>query len=230
MKDVIRPYTPISSNLEQGYFDLLVKVYPSGVMSKHFGSLKVGDKLDMKGPIMKISYQPNMKRRIGMIAGGTGITPMLQVIKAIVENPADKTEVNLLFANQSVDDILLRDQLDAIAKKHSNIKVHYLIDKPAPSGGVVEKLKASWSGKVEPTVGRVSEELIKQHLPAPSSDALVFVCGPPGMMNAISGNKDFKVSPPTQGELSGLLAKMGYQKDQVRHFARRVWSGQVPLT
>ena len=48
-------------------------------MSKHFGTLKVGDSLDIKGPIVKLKYEPNMKRAIGMVAGGTGITPMLQV-------------------------------------------------------------------------------------------------------------------------------------------------------
>jgi cytochrome-b5 reductase len=41
----------------------------------------------MKGPIPKIAYTPNMKKHLGMIAGGTGLTPMLQVIRAIVENP-----------------------------------------------------------------------------------------------------------------------------------------------
>jgi len=53
-------------------------VYPTGVMSKHMGELKVGDTLDIKGPFPKIPYKPNMKKTIGMVAGGTGITPMLQ--------------------------------------------------------------------------------------------------------------------------------------------------------
>ena len=42
--------------------------------------MKVGDKLDFKGPILKRAYKPNEYEHIGMIAGGTGITPMLQVI------------------------------------------------------------------------------------------------------------------------------------------------------
>jgi cytochrome-b5 reductase len=47
----------------------VVKVYPEGKMSKHIGNLQVGDSLDVKGPIQKLPYKPNMKAKIGMIAG-----------------------------------------------------------------------------------------------------------------------------------------------------------------
>jgi NAD(P)H-flavin reductase len=52
--EVIRPYTPISPEHVTGHFDLLVKEYPTGVMSKHIAGLKVGDKLEMKGPFPKV--------------------------------------------------------------------------------------------------------------------------------------------------------------------------------
>lgn len=57
------------------------------------------------------------------IAGGSGLTPMLQVIKEIERNPDDKTQVNFVFANQSVDDIILKKELDDIADRNENIKV-----------------------------------------------------------------------------------------------------------
>ncbi len=41
--------------------------------------MQVGDSIEVKGPLSKLPYTPNMKRAIGMLAGGTGITPMLQV-------------------------------------------------------------------------------------------------------------------------------------------------------
>lgn len=53
----------------------------------------------MKGPLPKIEYKPNIKKHIGMIAGGSGITPMLQVAHEILKNPQDQTEVRLIFAN-----------------------------------------------------------------------------------------------------------------------------------
>lgn len=81
---MVRPYTPVSSPEVTGHLDLVIKTYPTGKMSKHMGEMKVGDTLDFKGPLMKYPYQPNTKSKIGMIAGGTGITPMLQVGQSLV--------------------------------------------------------------------------------------------------------------------------------------------------
>ncbi len=49
---------------------------------------------------------------------------MLQVASEIVNNPEDKTQVSLIFANQTEDDIILRDELDQISAKHDNFQVH----------------------------------------------------------------------------------------------------------
>ena len=145
-KPVIRPYTPVSHPDEKGHFDLVVKArpctaphnaaplprlpifsplrcrwaqaYPTGVMSKHFAQMKVGDTLECKGPIVKLEYKPNMKKSIGMVAGGTGITPMLQVIEEVLRNPADKTTLSLVFGNVTEADILLKSRIDALAAKH----------------------------------------------------------------------------------------------------------------
>ena len=59
----------------------------------------------------------------GMIAGGTGITPMYQVANAILKDPTDQTELRLIFANVSADDILIQEELDAVAKQYPRFKV-----------------------------------------------------------------------------------------------------------
>eukprot|EP00252_Welwitschia_mirabilis_P006324 TRINITY_DN17174_c0_g1_i1.p1 TRINITY_DN17174_c0_g1~~TRINITY_DN17174_c0_g1_i1.p1 ORF type:complete len:268 (+),score=59.70 TRINITY_DN17174_c0_g1_i1:331-1134(+) len=200
-KYVIRPYTPISDPEAKGYFDLMVKIYPEGKMTQHFAQLKRGDTLEAKGPIGTLQYSPNMKKHIGMIAGGTGITPMLQVIDAILKNPEDRTKVTLLYCNISPDDILLREKLDALSFSHPNFKVYYIVDKPLHG----------WSGGV----GYISEDMILKGLPPPSEDTLILVCGPPGMMNHVSGSK---APDRSQGEVSGLLKEIGYTKDMVHKF------------
>jgi cytochrome-b5 reductase len=53
----------------RGHFDLVVKVYEKGNMSKHVGELKAGSTILCKGPIQKLPYEANMKKKIGMIAG-----------------------------------------------------------------------------------------------------------------------------------------------------------------
>jgi cytochrome-b5 reductase len=172
-KEVVRSYTPISSDEEKGYFDLLIKSYPTGNISKHVASLMVGQNMKVKGPKGAMVYTPNMVRHFGMIAGGTGITPMLQVVKAVIRGRAmgDRTEVDLIFANVNPEDILLKEDLDTLAAQDPKFRVHYVLNNPP------EK----WSGGV----GFVTADMIKEKLPAPAQDVKILVCGPPPMVAAM---------------------------------------------
>ncbi|KAL1920252.1 uncharacterized protein VTP21DRAFT_1398 [Calcarisporiella thermophila] len=181
-KQVIRSYTPTSSDDNPGYFDLLVKSYPTGNISKLIGKLKLGDTINVRGPKGAFIYTPNMCRSLGMLAGGTGITPMLQIIHAILKNPADTTQVSLIFANVTEADILLRAELDELASKHDQFRVYYTLNEP-PEG---------WTGGV----GFISEEMIRERCPAPAEDIKILVCGPPPMVSA----------------MSKLLTDIGYEK------------------
>ncbi|ORY06731.1 ferredoxin reductase-like protein [Basidiobolus meristosporus CBS 931.73] len=172
-KEVMRSYTPTSSDDDRGHFDLLIKTYPNGNLSRVFSDLKLGDTLNVRGPKGNFTYTPGLVKSFGMIAGGTGITPMYQIIKAILKNPKDKTQINLIFANVNQEDILLKDELDALSKKHDNFNLHYVLNTP-PEG---------WTGGV----GFVTQEMIKEWCPAPSSDTKVLLCGPPPMVKAMSG-------------------------------------------
>lgn len=208
---VVRPYTPTTTSDNYGYFDLVVKSYEQGNISKYFSTLKVGDSVEMKGPVTKFVYEDkyhNKVNRVGMIAGGSGITPMLQVTKQILKYNTSGTKVSLLFANQSVEDIMLKKEIDELSKQYENFSVHYTVD----------RLTSKDSG-YDGSVGYITEDMIKTYIPQPSSDSdeslVVFVCGPPPMMNHISGGKAVDKS---QGELSGLLKKMNYNESQVYKF------------
>lgn len=58
---------------------------------------------------------------------------MLQIIKAILKDSEDNSEVSLLFANQTEDDILVRSELEWLAKQHNNFNLWYTLDRP-PEG------------------------------------------------------------------------------------------------
>lgn len=198
---VLRPYTPISRHAK-GHMDLAIKVYPGGKMSQHIDHLKVGDQLDFKGPLMKISVEELSKRkRLGLIAGGSGLTPMLQVAEELCELNKP-IEINMLFANVSEADIIAKDRLDGLAKRHKNFHIHYIVDKTD---------NKAWGG----SVGYITKDLLAKLMPPPADDSLVLVCGPPGLMNAVSGDK---LPDKTQGPLSGLLKDMGYTEQQVFKF------------
>eukprot|EP00339_Tiarina_fusa_P005692 CAMPEP_0117029582 /NCGR_PEP_ID=MMETSP0472-20121206/21407_1 /TAXON_ID=693140 ORGANISM="Tiarina fusus, Strain LIS" /NCGR_SAMPLE_ID=MMETSP0472 /ASSEMBLY_ACC=CAM_ASM_000603 /LENGTH=279 /DNA_ID=CAMNT_0004737385 /DNA_START=148 /DNA_END=984 /DNA_ORIENTATION=+ len=186
--EIQRSYTPTTSNDDLGYFDLVIKVYSGGVIdrfpdggkaSQYFESLKVGDTVDIAGPFGLVEYKGNgnfeFKRKakyathIGMIAGGTGITPMLQIIAAVLKNPEDKTKLSLLYANQTEEDILVRDLLENLQQKHpEQFSLWYTLDRP----------NAEWTY----SQGFINKEMVENHLPAPSDTTVILMCGPPPMI------------------------------------------------
>lgn len=170
---VIKPYTPTTLDSDLGYFELVIKIYPAGRMSHHFNEMREGDFLAVKGPKGRFKYEPGQVKAYGMIAGGTGITPMFQVARAILENPEDKANISLIYANVTYEDILLKEELDDLASKFpSRFSVYYVLNQPPEE----------WDGGI----GFVSKEMIEAHCPAPSPDIQVLRCGPPPMNKAMA--------------------------------------------
>uniref|UniRef100_A0AAQ4RDT6 NADH-cytochrome b5 reductase n=1 Tax=Gasterosteus aculeatus aculeatus TaxID=481459 RepID=A0AAQ4RDT6_GASAC len=193
-KLVVRPYTPVSSDDDKGFVDLVVKIYfkdvnpkfpEGGKMSQYLESLRINDTIDFRGPSGLLVYrgkgvfdiQPDKKsptetktaKRVGMIAGGTGITPMLQLITAVMKDPQDQTVCYLLFANQTEKDILLRPELEEIQVNHPDrFKLWFTLDS-APE---------DW----EYSQGFISEDMVREHLPPADDDTLILMCGPPPMI------------------------------------------------
>ena len=188
--EIERKYTPTTSDDDIGFVDLVIKVYKGGVidrfpdggkMSQYMDTLKAGDTLDIEGPTGMNEYLGKGKFRIGrkevtckhlgMMSGGTGITPMLQVMAAILKEPegSGAPTMSLLYANQTENDILVRETLDGYASKYpSRVKVHYTLDRP-PAG---------WKF----STGFITDAMIAENLPAPGADTLVLMCGPPPMV------------------------------------------------
>lgn len=170
---VQRSYTPTSNNADKGILELVIKVYPDGLLTgKYLANLNVGDEVMFRGPKGAMRYQRGLCKKIGMLAGGTGITPMYQLIRAICEDPRDTTEVSLIYANRTEGDILLREELEKFARRYPlNLKVHYLLDNPPEN----------WTYGV----GFVTKDLMAEKFPDPQADgSKVMLCGPPGMVNA----------------------------------------------
>ncbi|GAA6043668.1 hypothetical protein JCM8097_008597 [Rhodosporidiobolus ruineniae] len=176
-KLIQRSYTPTSSDDDVGFFDLLIKSYPTGNISRHFSELKVGDYVDVKGPKGQMRYGPGFAKNIGMIAGGTGITPMLQIIRAALKNPKDTTHLSLIYANVNPEDILLKSELDELAAAHpKRFQVYYVLNNPP----------ANWDGGS----GFVTTDIIRERLAPYKEDAKMLLCGPPPMMTAMKKSLD----------------------------------------
>lgn len=185
-KNVMHSYTPTSLDQDsKGYFDLLIKVYPDGKLSNHINNLKLGETINVKGPKGFYIYEENMLNHICMVAGGTGITPMYQIIKAILSNPNDKTKITLLYGSQTEDDILLKQELDEFNKTSDNFNLIYFLDKETEN----------WEGES----GYISESHVEKYFPKPSTDVQLLICGPPGLCSSIkraSVNLGFQKAKP----------------------------------
>mmetsp|Transcript_30076 Transcript_30076/g.44973 ORF Transcript_30076/g.44973 Transcript_30076/m.44973 type:complete len:265 (-) Transcript_30076:12-806(-) len=140
-QEIERKYTPVTGNDTPGYVDLVVKIYRPGKVcmpdgkevtwedggkaSLFLDQKKVGDHLEIKGPVganqylgkghFKLPGRSVTVKEVGMLAGGTGLTPMLQVVTAALRDPGDTCKFTLLYANKTEDDILCRDLLEEAA-------------------------------------------------------------------------------------------------------------------
>ncbi|OCL11834.1 nitrate reductase [Glonium stellatum] len=186
---IIRSYTPISETTKTGYADVLVKVYldskdhKGGKMTQAMDSLPIGHFVDFKGPIGKFEYlgrgrcaindiTRNVKRFI-MICGGSGITPIFQVLRAVMNDKEDPTKCIVLDGNRLAEDILCKKDLDTFARENADrCKLLYTLTK-APD---------DWQG----LRGRIGGPLLKEHCYRDDeADTMVLICGPEALEKSV---------------------------------------------
>lgn len=151
--------------------EILSQTYEKGNISRYLSLLKVGDNIRVKGPKGQFVYTPTLAKEFGLIAGGTGITPMLQVVRHSLFNPGDPTKFSLIYANVNEEDILLRVELDyLVAMFPYRFQVYYVLNNP-PAG---------WTGGS----GFVSKEHITKHLPPAGPETKILLCGTSQFMSS----------------------------------------------
>jgi len=150
VKPVMRAYTP--SRWGPGYVEFIVKIYfpesgrPGGLFTPLLDRVRIGETIDTKGPLGEYEYLGNGQytlvnqpapcnaRHICMIAGGTGITPMWQVLDAL-QHDQDTPFVSLIYCARYLSDLVLVDEIDALkSRKPDRLGVHYVLSQPPPTG------------------------------------------------------------------------------------------------
>ena len=199
---VVRPYTPISTNKQLGRMDLIVKIYKDGIMTTKLNNLSVGETLDFKHIPFNVKVQyPFNKKRILMIAGGSGITPMIQALYSILGTSNDTTKVDLVYCNKTSNDISV-DFNDWIQQSNGRLHVHHVLsDEPNSS---------KWEGDR----GFITKEILERVIQSDETKTeLVFVCGPTPMYELLCGDR-------THEELKecSILDDMGFNTKQVYKF------------
>ena len=220
-KRITRHYTPITPNGTAGHFDVMIKRYEGGYMSPKVHNLSVGDSMEWAKVPPAFLYKRGLYDNMYMIAGGVGITPMLQLIRTVLADPEDKTKMKLLFMNKTPRDILLKGELDEIAKTHpERFTVSYAID----------KTQEGWTGEV----GHVNERMVRKTLKdgPPTKGEHMLVCGSDGFMSHVAGaapavmmywSGKNKTQPTFQGvnnlgPVQGVLGNLGWTTENCWRF------------
>ncbi|KAL2127694.1 hypothetical protein VTI74DRAFT_10309 [Chaetomium olivicolor] len=184
---IIRAYTPLSSGTEAGELRVLIKIYrdgpdgkPGGKMTQALDSLPLGHAVEFKGPVGKFEYlglgrcsvngKEKQVKKFVMVCGGSGITPIWAVLRAVMGDEGDGTECVVLDGNKREEDILLKGELDGLEKGgKGRCRVVYALSRPGEG----------WKG----VRGRMDRGLFEREVgkPPEERDTMVLICGPEGM-------------------------------------------------
>ena len=108
-----------------------------------------------------------------MLCGGTGITPMYRVLKAVLLNPLDTVKVHMIYANRTEEDILLKDNLDALSREYPDrFSLHYMLSRP--------RQPDSWTG----LKGHINNDIVQSLIPRAAVHQYAMICGPPGFLTS----------------------------------------------
>jgi NAD(P)H-flavin reductase len=191
-------YSPITLPDDQGVIGILARS-DKGTLKEWISALRPGDAVDMKGcGGLKIERVPSLHQlridnfpvtKIAMIAGGTGVAPMIQIIRAALKKPYVDfmQKLTLIYAAEESTDLTYRPVMDHYEKESfGRFSCAYVLNTPPPG----------WSGGV----GFVDKDVLQTFVPPPSNDLLIAICGPPAMQRAVTMT----------------LLDMGHQKRSVR--------------
>ncbi|XP_054994956.1 NADH-cytochrome b5 reductase-like [Sorex araneus] len=168
--DIQRAYTPISPANASGYFEVLIKCYPAGLMSRHVESWKAGDTALWRGPFGSFSYQPNQYGELLMLASGTGLAPMVPILQSITDNADDETFVTLVGCFRTFEGIYLKAFLQEQAR-FWNVRTFFVLSQESAP----EQLP--WSYQEKTRFGRLAQELVGELVASCRRKPFALVCG-----------------------------------------------------
>ncbi len=178
-----------SSPTITGYIDLTIKIVPDGRFTPKLLPFKLGDKFGINGPFGRSFNfsEDDLKKHFVLIAGGVGITPLMCIIRYVINKKAS-TKMILLYSNKTPKDIIYYEELNKLESLNGNLKVVNTVTRPHESA-------TEWHG----LTGRINEDLIRKHV-HDISNTMFFLCGPDTMIK----------------ELIETLKKMGASDSQIK--------------
>jgi ferredoxin-NADP reductase/DMSO/TMAO reductase YedYZ heme-binding membrane subunit len=169
-RKVRRSYTIASPPTRVGYCELTIKREDRGLSSRHLhDTVRAGCLLDVLAPTGRFTFTGTEADSIVLIAGGVGITPLMAKIRYLTDI-SWPGEIYLVFSVKTEQDIIFRDELDALHRRHPNLYVIVTLSRDAGAG---------WHGER----GRITSALLARAVPGIAA-RWVHLCGPTEMTDS----------------------------------------------
>jgi ferredoxin-NADP reductase len=164
---VSRSYTISSSPVQENYVEITPKRAENGCVSVFLNDrAKPGLMVEATGPYGRFYFDQALHKSIVLIAAGSGITPMISMLRYI-DDLKLPTRVTLLYCVRTGADVIFQNELARLGSSFHNFKYQVCLSRPHPD----------WAGPS----GRLTGELISQHVLDVDSPTF-FLCGPKGFM------------------------------------------------
>ncbi len=161
-----RPYS-IASSPSSAYLEFAIDMV-GGQMTGRLENLAPGDIIGVEGPAGHMVF--NNEQRAAFIAGGTGVSPFISMLRHAAEKGL-RGEFVLFYSTKTEAHILFRTELAALQSRNPGIRVVVTLTREAPAG---------WKGET----GRINKEMLAKHTREPGGFDW-WVCGPPLMVKAV---------------------------------------------
>ena len=190
-EEVRRAYSMCSSPVE-GEIAVCVKRIDKGLVSNYIHDrVKAGTPVEVMQPEGRFNTKldPEHQKSYYLFGAGSGITPLLSILRTVVENEP-MSHVYLLYGNRNEESIIFRQKLDALQEQYKGqLIVEHILSQPKREKagglrGLFSKGKISWPGKVGRIDSNAAREFLQQY-PLRTKEAEYFICGPAGMLDAV---------------------------------------------
>jgi ring-1,2-phenylacetyl-CoA epoxidase subunit PaaE len=172
-KEVRRAYS-ICSTPQSGEIRVAIKKVENGTFSVYATEqLKVGDKIEITPPEGKFQLQPESNKNYIGFAAGSGITPILSILKTVLETEETST-FTLIYGNKSIDDTIFYEELISLKEKYQNFNLEFVCSQ--------EQNENMLFGRIDKAYTNL---FVKNRYKEVAFDA-AYLCGPEAMINTVS--------------------------------------------
>ncbi len=203
-EEIRRSYS-ISSAPSSNELRVVVKAVENGIFSNYAkNQLKVGDNLEVGIPEGKFVVENRDAKIFVAFAAGSGITPIISIIKDVLEKKDDTTFI-LIYGNKTIEDTIYFNEINALQQQYlGRFFVHYTFTKANPDGSLFGRIERSTVNFV--LKNKHSEKRVEEY----------FLCGPEDMIKKVTD----------------VLKENGAAEEQIHYelFTTSSTNGEIPVS